>query len=118
MCGADFYPNAPNQIYDTEACKQSAENKRWYEAHKDEMKARVKARRAAKRAEELKAIEASAFRDGMEYASKLLDQGVTEIDLAPFEDTAYAKKPRPLRSAAFRSWSHGIETAAKAKRLD
>lgn len=47
-CGAGFYPNAHNQKYCSEAHKQAAENKRWYERHKQERIRQILIQRAIK----------------------------------------------------------------------
>lgn len=44
-CGKPFSANKPGQIYCSERCKQAEENARFYSRHKQQIKARVYARR-------------------------------------------------------------------------
>lgn len=41
-CRKEFYPDVHNQEYCSEKCKQAAENRRHYQAHRAEMIERVK----------------------------------------------------------------------------
>lgn len=115
-CGEKFFPNAPNQKYHDEACKQAAENERWYAAHKAERIAQVAARRKVKREEQRKALETKMALAGMQYMNTQLALGNPQIDLTnTWREYLPEGTPRTDYQLAMRAFRQGVDQAIRMR---
>jgi len=118
-CGIEFMPNAHNQKYHSEECKQAAENKRWYQQNKEARKKQITEQRRQKREERRKLLVDRMALAGTTYLNEQIALGNPQIDLT----NAWRKflpegTPQADEKAAMLAFVRGTELAAEMHRVN
>ena len=118
QCGNEFMPNAHNQKFDTEACKQAHENKRWYAQHKAERVAQIVEQRRRRTGERRKLLQDKMTLVGTMHLNDQIALGNPQIDLTEaWRQYLPEGTPKEDEKTAMIAFMRGTELAAEMHRV-